>query len=153
MSALPEVPVDDGHCIGCGKLSTIGLKMSFEIDDALAVESRISVGPTFAGWRGVVHGGIVALLLDEAMAYAAAAHGVLGMTGELKMRFRASVPVDEPLVVRGEVLWQRRGILGVSARVEREAGGTLLASGEGRFVKRGDVEPGTFGESRFRART
>ncbi len=153
MSAVPDVPVDDGHCIGCGKLSAIGLKMSFAIEDDRSVESRISVGPTFAGWRGIVHGGIVALLLDEAMAYAAAAHGVVGMTGELKIRFRESVLVDTPLAVRGEVLWQRRGILGVSARVEREDGGTLLASGEGRFVKRGDVEPGTFGESRFRARS
>jgi hypothetical protein len=48
------------------------------------------------------------------------------------------------------VLWQRRGVLGVAASVNDEAG-ALLASGQGSFVKRGDVPPGTlFGESRIR---
>ncbi len=150
MSAVPP-PIDDGRCIGCGKLSTIGLKMEFAIEPDLSVESRIRVGPDFAGWQGVVHGGVVALLLDEAMAYAAAAHGVLGMTGDLKMRFRRSVPVDAALVVRARVAWRRRDVLGITARVEAEDR-TLLASGDGSFVKRGEVEPGAFGESRFRAR-
>ena len=150
MTALPS-PVDDGHCIGCGTKSNVGLKMRFDINEDRSVESRVSVDATFAGWQGVVHGGIVALLLDEAMAYAAAANGVLGVTGELKMRFRHPVTVGAPLVVRGRVLWQRRGVLGIAASVDAEDG-TPLATGQGSFVKRGDVEPGTFGEARFRAR-
>ena len=144
-------PVNDGRCFGCGPLSDIGLKMRFEIDPAdRSVESRIAVGPAFVGWRGIVHGGIVSLILDEAMGYAATAQGILGMTGELKVRFRKSVLVNVPLVVRGHVAWQRRGVLGVIASIATEDG-TLLASGEGTFVKHGDVEPATFGESRFRA--
>ncbi len=146
---LPN-PVDDGRCIGCGPDAVLGLNMRFDIRDDKSVESRVSVGAAFQGWRDVVHGGIVALLLDEAMAYAAGAVGIVGVTGDLKMRFRRPVPVGAPLVVRGRVLWQRRGVLGVEASVNDEAG-VLLASGQGSFVKRGDVPPGTlFGESRIR---
>ncbi len=150
MSAALETPVDDGKCIGCGPDAVVGLKMRFDVNPDKSVESRVSVSDRFQGWRDVVHGGVVALLLDEAMAYAAGAHGVLGVTGDLKMRFRKPVPVGAPLVVRSHVVWQRRGVLGIVASVNDDAG-VLLASGEGSFVKRGDVPPGTvFGESRIR---
>jgi uncharacterized protein (TIGR00369 family) len=115
--------------------------MRFDVGDDKAVEAVVTVPPGFQGWRDVVHGGVVALLLDEAMAYAAGAHGEIGMTADLKMRFRKSVPVGEPLTVRGHVLWRRRNVLGIAASI-RDASGTLLASGEGSFVSRGTLEPG-----------
>ena len=137
----PTPPIDDGYCIGCGQLSPVGLKMTFATEDDRSVRSSLSIPPTFAGWRGVVHGGIVALVLDEAMAYAAGAHGFLGVTGDLKMRFRREVGIDVPLVVRGKVLWHRRTVLGIEASV-CDGTGTLLASAEGSFVVRGELQPG-----------
>ena len=134
-------PVDDGFCIGCGQLSPIGLKMIFATQDDRSVRASLTIPRRFAGWRGVVHGGIVALVLDEAMAYAAGAHGFLGVTGDLKMRFRKEVGIDVPLVVRGNVKWHRRTVLGIEASVHDEAG-TLLASAEGSFVVRGELKPG-----------
>ena len=145
MTELAE-PVDDGRCIACGPDAPFGLKMQFERLSDDSVESRVVVPAAYQGWRGVVHGGAVAMLLDEAMAYAAAAAGVLGVTAELKMRFRKAVPVGAPLLVRGSVHLRRGKVLGVSASVKAEDG-TLLASGEGSFVSRGEIAPGTrFGE-------
>ncbi len=137
---LPD-PVDDGHCIACGLLSPIGLKMRFETLDDGSVQSRVAVGERFQGWRGVVHGGIVAVLLDEAMAYAAAARGHKGVTAELKMRFRQAVAVGNELVVRGKVTWQRRNVFGVEASVSDSAG-AVLATGTGGFVSRGRLAAG-----------
>lgn len=134
-------PIDDGYCIGCGPHARVGLHMRFEESDDGTVESRVTVGRPFQGWRDVVHGGIVALLLDEAMAYAAAARGIVGVTGDLKLRFRKAVPVGAPLCVRGKVSWQRRNVLGIEASVHDNAG-TLLASGQGSFVARGTLAPG-----------
>jgi uncharacterized protein (TIGR00369 family) len=143
-----EAPVDDGRCIGCGPLSEGGLKMTFERGEDGLVTSHVVVPPAYQGWRGVVHGGVVALVLDEAMAYAAGARGAIGVTAEMKLRFRGSVPTGEPLVVTGKVLWQRRNVLGVEASV-RDEHGTLLASATGSFVQRGTLEPGaTFSQLR-----
>jgi uncharacterized protein (TIGR00369 family) len=136
-------PVDDGCCVGCGPDSAIGLRMQFVRNDDGSVTSRLTVPPRFQGWRDVVHGGIVALMLDEAMAYAAAASGSLGMTAELNMRFRSEVPVGAEVVVRGAVRWQRRTIIAVEASITSVADQKLLASAEGKFVSRGAVEPGT----------
>jgi uncharacterized protein (TIGR00369 family) len=137
-----EAPVDDGRCFGCGPESTIGLHMRFDELADKSVESRLTLEPQFQGWRGVAHGGIVALVLDEAMAYAAGAHGHLGVTAEMSMRFRKPVPTGEALLVRGKVLWQRRNVFGIEASIHDAAGTTLLASGEGSFVSRGKLAPG-----------
>jgi uncharacterized protein (TIGR00369 family) len=147
VTELPN-PVDDGFCVGCGEHSENGLHMAFTRDPDGGVHSRVAVPAHFQGWQGVVHGGVVALLLDEAMAYAAGARGHLGVTADLKMRFRKAVPVGEPLTVRGIVCWQRRNVLGIEASVA-DAAGVLLASGTGRFVSRGAVEPaGRFADVR-----
>jgi len=134
-------PVDDGFCIGCGPYSGVGLKMRFEVEDDKSVRSSVTIPQLYQGWRDVVHGGIVALVLDEAMAYAAGAHGYLGVTAELKMRFRKAVPIGEPLVVRGNVLWRRRNVFGIEGSVS-DASGTVLASAEARFISRGELAPG-----------
>jgi len=138
-------PVDDGRCIGCGPHAPHGLHMRFAVNADKSVESTVTVPPGFQGWRDVVHGGVVALLLDEAMAYAAGAAGELGMTADLKLRFRKSVPVGRPVTVRAHVVWRRRNVLGIAAGIH-DASGTLLASGEGSFVSSGRLAPGsTFG--------
>jgi len=146
-------PVDDGCCIGCGQDSAIGLKMRFDVAEDRSVRSRVTIPQPYQGWQGVVHGGVVALVLDEAMAYAAGAHGFLGVTAELKLRFRKAVPVGEPLSVSGNVSWQRRNVFGLEASIN-DASGTLLASAEARFVSRGKLAPGQrLGEPQARARS
>jgi len=141
-------PVDDGRCVACGIHSEIGLRMSFSLNDDRSVESSVTVPARFQGWRNVVHGGVVALLLDEAMAYAAGALGLLGVTAELKMRFRKPVPTEKPLIVRGRVAWQRRNVLSIEASVH-DGTGALLALGTGSFVSRGRIDPGSrFGNLR-----
>jgi acyl-coenzyme A thioesterase PaaI-like protein len=134
-------PVDDGHCFACGPKSTIGLRMHFEDAGEGAVQSVVTLDQPYQGWSGIAHGGIVAMLLDEAMAYAAGSLGNLGMTAELKMRFRKAVPIGEPLLVRGNVTWQRRNVLGLAASVAL-ADGSELASGTGSFVVKGKLAPG-----------
>jgi uncharacterized protein (TIGR00369 family) len=136
-----EAPVDDGFCFGCGHLSEIGLHLRFDVLDDASVESRVTLDRRYQGWRGVAHGGVVAVLLDEAMAYAAAARGFLGVTADLRLRFRRAVPVGEALIVRGRVLSQRRNVFGIEADVHAAAG-VLLAAGEGSFVSRGRLAPG-----------
>jgi len=146
MTALERpAPIDDGRCIGCGPDAAHGLHMRFTIEADKSVESTVTVPPGFQGWRDVVHGGVVALLLDEAMAYAAGAAGELGMTADLKLRFRKSVPIGRPVTVRARVVWRRRNVLGIAAGIH-DAAGTLLASAEGSFVSSGTLAPGsTFG--------
>ena len=134
-------PVDDGRCIACGPYSEFGLHMHFTDSEPGAVESRVTLAPGFQGWRGVAHGGVVAMLLDEAMAYAAASLNHLGVTADLRVRFRAPVPTGEELVVLGRVRGQRASVFEISAEI-KDATGRVLAFGDGKFVSRGTLPPG-----------
>jgi acyl-coenzyme A thioesterase PaaI-like protein len=131
------VPVDDGRCFVCGPYNAEGLHVRFD-PDGEGVRAEITLPPRFQGWRGTAHGGVVAMLLDEAMAYACGAQGERGMTASMQLRFRAAVPIGEPLVVTGTVKWKRRNVFGVEAAVRR-ASGDVLASAEGSFVSMGPL--------------
>jgi acyl-coenzyme A thioesterase PaaI-like protein len=72
------------------------------------VAARWTPNRTWEGFPGIVHGGIVSTILDEAMSKAVAASGCKALTAELKVRFRRPVPLDRELAIRGWVLDRRK---------------------------------------------
>jgi uncharacterized protein (TIGR00369 family) len=133
-----SAPIDDGNCFACGPENPIGLHLHFEPENDAAV-AHTTLQPPFQGWKGIAHGGIAMMLIDEAMAHAAGFAGHRGVTASMNVRFRKPVPIGAPIVLRGKVTWQRRTVLGVEASVY-DANGTLLVQGEGHFVSRGPLE-------------
>ncbi len=123
---------DDRHCFACGEENPDGLQLRFEYGEDTARATFIPK-QRFAGWTTILHGGVVATLLDEAMAHAAIAAGVRAVTGRLEIRFRKAAPMDAVLVTQGRVEGRRGRMLTISATVTG-ADGTLYAQGEGRFV-------------------
>lgn len=119
--------------------------MRFRIEDKTATcETRLPA--VFQGWRDIAHGGIVMALIDEAMAYAASSVGWKGVTAEVTTRFRHPVPLETTIQLRGRVVWERRNVVGVQAEI-LDAGGIVLASGEGKFVGKARIEPGKLGNA------
>lgn len=63
-----------------------------------------SAGSGHAGYAGRVHGGVLASLLDECMAWACAVRrGSYCVTGDLRVRFKEPAPLAESLEVRARV--------------------------------------------------
>ena len=52
-------------CFGCGQKNPIGLKLMFKLDGKMA-RAEFTPRDDFQGWPGVLHGGIIAMILDEA---------------------------------------------------------------------------------------
>ncbi len=63
---------DDHGCFGCGRLNLHGLRLRF-VQEGDGVRAPFTPRLVDEGYGGVVHGGIVATLLDEAMAWACSA--------------------------------------------------------------------------------
>jgi uncharacterized protein (TIGR00369 family) len=131
-------PIDDGRCFVCGPYNADGLHLRFEPAGETSVRAQITLPPRFQGWRGTAHGGVVMMLLDEAMAYACGALGERGVTASMQLRFRAPVPLGEALTITGAVKWKRRQVIALEAAVAG-ADGTVLASAEGSFVSQGPL--------------
>jgi uncharacterized protein (TIGR00369 family) len=132
------LPVDDGRCFACGPYSAEGLHLRFAPAGEGTVRAEITLPPRFQGWRGVAHGGVVMMLLDEAMAHACGAIGLRGLTASMSLRFRAPVPLGEPIAITGTVKWRRRQVVALEAEVAL-ADGTTLATADGSFVSAGPV--------------
>jgi acyl-coenzyme A thioesterase PaaI-like protein len=123
---------DDRRCFACGADNTQGMQLQFQYGDCSA-RTVFVPAKRFSGWTTILHGGIVATLLDEAMAHAAIATGTRAVTGRLEIRFRKAVPMDRPLVAEGRVEGRRGRLLTLHATVSGEDG-TLYAEGSGRFI-------------------
>lgn len=106
--------------------------MRFEYGDGTA-RAHFRIDPRFAGWTRIVHGGVMATVLDEAMAHAAIAAGVRAVTARLEVRFRKAAPIDEMLLVEGRVEGRRGRLLSLAAKVSG-ADETVYAEAQGRFV-------------------
>jgi acyl-coenzyme A thioesterase PaaI-like protein len=123
---------DDRRCFACGPENAHGMHLRFEYGEGTASATWIPQ-ERFAGWTTILHGGVVATLLDEAMAHAAIAAGIRAVTGKLEIRFRKAAPMDAPLIARGRLEHRRGRMLELSATVNGEDG-TLYAQAQGRFV-------------------
>ena len=127
-------PKSDNPCFGCGGANPRGMKLAFEQDDARQrIVGRFQLGQEFQGGSGFLHGGIIALLLDEAMGKACRFHGEHAVTAELSVQYKRPIPANSEIVVEGFVTRREGRQLYHEGEIRNEAG-DLLARGEGRFV-------------------
>jgi len=84
-------------CFGCGIDNPHGLQLPM-FPDGDGVRARWTAPAHLGGWPGVLHGGISATVLDEVMAWVPYSRtGRPTVTGELRVKYRRSVPVGVPL--------------------------------------------------------
>jgi uncharacterized protein (TIGR00369 family) len=121
-------------CFGCSTSNVRGLGLVFERHDG-HVEAKTSLGETFAGYDGLVHGGIVSTLLDEAMGWAILElNGRYAVTRTLTVAFRRPVFIDRPLRVHARIAGEEEdGALRVEAGIV-DGRERLLASAVGIWV-------------------
>lgn len=107
----------DGHCFGCGPLNKDGLQLVFTAgpDGSWA---EYTVPERFQSWAGMAHGGIVSLMLDEAVGWAAWHAGHPGVTGRLQVSFRRPLRLGEAVRIVGRVENLRRNLVYASAIIE-----------------------------------
>jgi acyl-coenzyme A thioesterase PaaI-like protein len=96
--------------------------------------SDLTLDATFQGWEGIAHGGILATLLDEAMAWATASRNVVSFTARMNIVYRKPTPVGMPIRVDGWVVESRRRLLRTEATIVDPASGDVLARADGVYV-------------------
>ncbi len=127
-------PKASNRCFGCGAANSAGMKLSFDLDlDARRARGSFVLGPDYAGGGGFAHGGIIAVVLDEAMGKLSRLADESAVTAELNIEYKRPVPIDKPIVVEG---WQEEATGRNRFRVAEiyDLQGNLLARGKGRFV-------------------
>jgi len=122
---------DTGGCFACGQTNPIGLRLRFATDGD-GVRAEFTAGPHYQGYAGVVHGGLVATALDEAMATLFYLQGRETVTARLEVRYRREVPIGQRLVVTASVVKERGRVFAAEAMLALPDG-TPLAEARGTF--------------------
>lgn len=127
-------PNPSNTCFGCGAANARGMQLTFEQDDAArCIRGRFRLGDEYSGGPGFLHGGIIAVLLDEAMGKVNRFRGVRAVTAELKIEYLRPVPVGQEIVVEAREVEANGRNLFHEGEI-RTAQGLVLARGRGRFV-------------------
>jgi uncharacterized protein (TIGR00369 family) len=133
-SAMKLIPQPDNACFGCGGANAQGMQLSFEQDDERQrIVGRFCIGEKYQGGTGYLHGGIIALLLDEVMSKASRFHGERAVTADLRVEYKRPIRAGQEIVVEGFVARRDGRQLYHEGEIRNEAG-ELLARGQGRFV-------------------
>jgi len=127
-------PLANQGCFGCGPTNPIGLQLHFESHPDGGVSASFTPQLEHQGWDGVMHGGLVTVLLDEAMACATAQKSSIYYTARLEAKYRQPVRTGAPLSVRGWIVRDRGARLETRAEVQ-SPDGDVLAEATGLFVR------------------
>jgi len=139
---------NSAHCFVCGLRNLKGLQLSFYEISPTEVTASYTPPDDYEGYPGVLHGGIVAALLDEAggRVVMIGAHTRFMMTARLDVKYRQPTPIGQALTVYGKLL-KRRGRLATALAELRLPDGTVTAEAEltladlpGGFLPEADLE-------------
>lgn len=123
------------HCFVCGIQNPAGLHLKFYKSGSGEVTAEITIPEQFQGYPGVVHGGIVAAILDEI-----AGRSMMGgdpprfmFTARLDIRYRRNVPVAQPLKLTGKA-GSSKGRTATATGTISDMEGNLLAEADALLV-------------------
>ena len=102
-----------------------------------ALVAVVKFGPRAEGAPGLVHGGMILTVLDEALGAACWISARPSLTVRLTTDFRLSVPLGSRLLVETRVTAERHRLVFASAAL-LGADGTLYAEAEGRLLRLND---------------
>lgn len=130
MKTLPHTR----SCFVCGSQNPMGLNLRFTVDDA-GVHTVFVPREEHIGFSHTVHGGILATLLDEIMAWACIAQGgQLAYAAEMTTRFLNVVRPGVEVFATAKIVENKRGRLFMAEAELRLKDGTILATGSGKYL-------------------
>ena len=99
-----EVPnLWGGKCFGCSKTNAHSLGLRFWLSEQ-GCYTRYTIPDFLCGIDGIVHGGIIAFLLDEIAQWTMISRiGQMGVTREITVRYLKPVLTNTEVIVEGKI--------------------------------------------------
>jgi acyl-coenzyme A thioesterase PaaI-like protein len=137
MATIPKVTLNtdlnEGFCFGCGQNNPIGLKLNFTREGDV-IRTEFTPDKAHQGWPGLLHGGILGCLLDEAMSNIAYATGNTCLTASISIRLRQPVKVEVPLVITAWITRQSKKLIETAGQACLKDGTIIAESTAKQFI-------------------
>ena len=129
------IEYEDNICFGCGQENPKGLKLELRFDDdTKTAYGEYSADELYEGAPNIIHSGIVAAILDEAMVTVNKYLEVIGMTSEITVRYLQPAYVKENLYIRGWFVKRNKKVIENRAEIENELG-KIVARAKGKYIE------------------
>lgn len=133
--AAPDHSNGHSRCLLCGNQNPRSLNLSFRAEADGTVWTVFQAREELQGYDNILHGGVIAALLDGAMTHCLFHRQVQAVTGELRVRFVRSIPCDALLDIRARILYSHPPLYRLKAEIVQD--GRLMAWAEARFMEKG----------------
>ncbi len=126
---------DDNYCIACGKNNPIGMKLVFNVDGD-TLWTKYSFPREFQGYKQIVHGGMIALLLDEIMVNLPLRKDKIpAVSYEISVKLRKPLKINESVTARAYYLEFDKRKMTVKGEVIRDSDNEVIATGEAKCLR------------------
>lgn len=128
-------PKDNNNCFGCGNGNKHGLHMTFVFNtNTHSTETWIKPPSLMMGSLNIMHGGMIALLCDEAMGKVLTGLGIKAPTGNLSVRYHKPTFMDQELYITASLISEQGRKLQLKSEIYDQHS-ILTASGTGLFIR------------------
>ena len=111
------------NCFACGFKNERGLRLNFQKQADGSVRADFIADPKFEGYSGMVHGGIIATILDSAMTHCLLYKGIFAVTGRLSVRYLSPIPIGSIIQLKAQMVKMAHRIFFIEGQafVERQS--------------------------------
>ena len=120
------------NCFVCGPDNPTGLNLKFTFDGKTA-RTEYTPSHSHEGYKGILHGGIIATILDEVMIKAALAQEIMCVTAQMEIRYKAPAFLGKGLCFTAEVTEIKGRIISTAGKVS-DSDGRILAEATGKYM-------------------
>jgi uncharacterized protein (TIGR00369 family) len=129
------IEFEDKICFGCGTNNEFGLKLKLEFDDDTKTAfGRYTANELQEGPPNIIHGGIIAAILDETMMTVNKYLDTVALTSELTIRYLQPAFIRENLYIRGWYVKKTKRVIENRAEIENEMG-KVVARAKGKYIE------------------
>ncbi len=131
---MPLILEDDKMCFACGSKNTKGLRLKFTHPQPGKLLSTVVFTKHHQGYKNIVHGGMMATVLDEIMVNLAWIEGKPAVTAQLNVSLKKAAKVGENIHLEGRLVKEKARTLYTRSEAKNDQG-EVLATAEGVCVK------------------
>ena len=133
-SPAAEAPNDHAYCMMCGDRNPWSLGLNFQEGEGTMVCASFRADRALQGYRGILHGGIIAALLDAAMTHCLFRRDIQAVTADLHVRYLRPIPCEALVGLRAWITAETPRLYRVKAELALKQ--RVMAWAEAAFMRR-----------------
>jgi len=121
------------HCFACSRSNPNGMQLEYALSKKGDVIAEFKYGNQYEGFPGILHGGVLSAILDEAMTHCLFAGGYVAVTADYRVQFRHPVVTDQNATVRAWISYSTQPLYILQAEIVQN--GRVKTIATGRFME------------------